>query len=83
MKAYGAELILVSKEKGIEGARDLAAEMQQQGKGAGALDQFANPDNPLAHYTGTGPEIWQQTAGVSPLRQRWAPPAPSPVSRIT
>ena len=62
MKAYGAELILVSKEKGIEGARDLAVEMQQQGKGL-VLDQFANPDNPLAHYTGTGPEIWQQTAG--------------------
>ncbi len=62
MKAYGAELILVSKEKGIEGARDLAVEMQQQGKGL-VLDQFANPDNPLAHYTGTGPEIWQQTGG--------------------
>ena len=48
MKAYGAELILVSKEKGIEGARDLAVEMQAQGKGV-VLDQFANPDNPLAH----------------------------------
>ena len=62
MKAYGAELVLVSKEKGIEGARDLAVEMEQQGKGR-VLDQFANPDNPLAHYTGTGPEIWRQTNG--------------------
>jgi len=62
MKAYGAELVLVSKEKGIEGARDLAVEMQAQGKGL-VLDQFANPDNPLAHYTGTGPEIWRQTSG--------------------
>ena len=62
MKAYGAELVLVSKEKGIEGARDLAVEMEQQGKGR-VLDQFANPDNPLAHYTGTGPEIWRQTSG--------------------
>ena len=62
MKAYGAELVLVSKEKGIEGARDLAVELEQQGKGR-VLDQFANPDNPLAHYTGTGPEIWRQTHG--------------------
>lgn len=62
MKAYGAELVLVSKEKGIEGARDLAIEMEQQGKGR-VLDQFANPDNPLAHYVGTGPEIWRQTNG--------------------
>ena len=62
MKAYGAELILVSKEKGIEGARDLAVELALQGRGR-VLDQFANPDNPLAHYTGTGPEIWQQTGG--------------------
>ncbi len=62
MKAYGAELILVSKEKGIEGARDLAVELAQQGKGR-VLDQFANPDNPLAHYNGTGPEIWRQTGG--------------------
>ena len=62
MKAYGAELVLVSKEKGIEGARDLAVEMEQQGKGR-VLDQFANPDNPLAHYVGTGPEIWRQTDG--------------------
>ena len=62
MKAYGAELILVTKEKGIEGARDLAVELALQGRGR-VLDQFANPDNPLAHYTGTGPEIWQQTGG--------------------
>ena len=62
MKAYGAELILVSKEKGIEGARDLAVELEQQGRGR-VLDQFANPDNPLAHYNGTGPEIWRQTNG--------------------
>ena len=62
MTAYGAELILVSKEQGMEGARDLALQMQAQGKGK-VLDQFGNPDNPLAHYTGTGPEIWQQTQG--------------------
>ena len=62
MKAYGAELVLVSRESGIEGARDLAEQMQREGKGR-VLDQFANPDNPLAHYTGTGPEIWRQTGG--------------------
>ena len=62
MKAYGADLVLVSKDKGIEGARDLAVDMEQQGKGR-VLDQFANPDNPLAHYVGTGPEIWRQTSG--------------------
>ncbi|AQT60116.1 cysteine synthase CysM [Cellvibrio sp. PSBB023] len=63
MAAYGAELILVSKEEGMEGARDLALKMQTEGKGK-VLDQFGNPDNPLAHYTTTGPEIWQQTAGT-------------------
>ncbi len=63
MSAYGAELILVSKEEGMEGARDLADKMQAEGKGK-VLDQFANPDNPVAHYEGTGPEIWQQTAGT-------------------
>lgn len=63
MAAYGAELILVSKEAGMEGARDLALQMQAEGKGK-VLDQFGNPDNPLAHYTGTGPEIWQQTGGT-------------------
>jgi len=62
MKAYGAELLLVPKEQGIEGARDLAIAMQREGKGI-VLDQFANPDNPLAHYRGTGPEIWRQTGG--------------------
>lgn len=63
MLAYGAELILVSKESGMEGARDLALKMQAEGKGK-VLDQFGNPDNPLAHYTTTGPELWQQTGGT-------------------
>lgn len=62
MKAYGAELISVSKAEGMEGARDLAEQMQRQGKGK-VLDQFANPDNPLAHYRTTGPELWEQTGG--------------------
>lgn len=62
MTAYGAELILVSKEEGMEGARDLALKMQAEGKGK-VLDQFGNSDNPLAHYETTGPEIWQQTRG--------------------
>jgi len=62
MRAYGAELILVSKEQGMEGARDLALEMQSEGKGR-VLNQFANPDNWKAHYTGTGPEIWRDTGG--------------------
>lgn len=62
MKAYGAELILVTKDQGMEGARDLALQMQQQGLGK-VLDQFANLDNPQAHYETTGPEIWQQTEG--------------------
>ena len=63
MKAYGAELILVSGEASMEGARDLALEMGQQGKGK-VLDQFSNPDNPLAHYETTGPEIWRDTHGM-------------------
>jgi cysteine synthase B len=63
MTAYGAELILVTREQGMEGARDLALQMQAEGKGK-VLDQFGNSDNPLAHYTGTGPEIWQQTGGT-------------------
>lgn len=63
MLAYGAELILVSQEEGMEGARDLALKMQEEGKGL-VLDQFNNADNPLAHIEGTGPEIWQQTAGT-------------------
>ncbi len=62
MRAYGAEIISVSKEDGMEGARDLAGRMQSEGKGF-VLDQFANQDNPLAHYRTTGPEIWQQTEG--------------------
>ena len=62
MKAYGAELILVTREQGMEGARDLALDMQQQGRGI-VLDQFNNEDNPVAHYTGTGPEIWRDTHG--------------------
>jgi len=63
MTAYGAELILVTKEDGMEGARDLALRMQAEGKGI-VLDQFANADNPLAHYETTGPEIWRQTQGT-------------------
>jgi S-sulfo-L-cysteine synthase (O-acetyl-L-serine-dependent) len=62
MTAYGADLILVTKAEGMEGARDLALKMQAEGKGR-VLDQFGNADNPLAHYNTTGPEIWQQTAG--------------------
>ncbi|MBM7059778.1 cysteine synthase CysM [Pseudomonas sp. UL073] len=62
MTAYGAELVLVSKEEGMEGARDLAESLQRGGRGI-VLDQFANGDNPLAHYHGTGPEIWRQTGG--------------------
>src|SRR5690606_2507458 len=62
MSAYGAELILVSKEQGMEGARDLAEAMQREGKGK-LLDQFGNLDNPEAHYRSTGPEIWRDTGG--------------------
>lgn len=62
MRAYGAELILVSKEQGMEGARDLALKLQSEGKGK-VLDQFNNPDNPDAHFHSTGPEIWQQSQG--------------------
>ncbi|MAZ70499.1 cysteine synthase CysM [Porticoccus sp.] len=62
MQAYGAQLILVSREQSMEGARDLAKAMEQQGKGI-VLDQFANSDNPLAHYEHTGPEIWRQSGG--------------------
>lgn len=63
MTAYGAELIEVTKEEGMEGARDLAQAMQARGEGK-VLDQFANADNPDAHYKGTGPEIWRQTKGT-------------------
>ncbi len=60
MQAYGAEIVLVSQQEGMMGARDLAEQMQREGKGK-VLDQFANQDNPRAHYETTGPEIWQQT----------------------
>lgn len=62
MSAYGAQLLEVTQEQGMEGARDLAMQMQAQGEGR-VLDQFANPDNPRAHLVGTGPEIWRQTEG--------------------
>lgn len=63
MSAYGAELILVSEEEGMEGARDLAEKMSREGRGK-ILDQFSNADNPDAHYHSTGPEIWQDTRGT-------------------
>ncbi|MFZ6750173.1 cysteine synthase CysM [Undibacterium sp. Ren11W] len=62
MAAYGAQIILTPKTGGMEYARDLAEQMQKEGKGT-ILDQFANPDNPLAHYETTGPEIWRDTKG--------------------
>ena len=62
MRAYGAEIILTPQKGGMEGARDLAERMVREGKGV-MLDQFANPDNPLAHYETTGPEIWRDTGG--------------------
>jgi S-sulfo-L-cysteine synthase (O-acetyl-L-serine-dependent) len=62
MHAYGAELVLTPKAGGMEAARDIAGRMRDEGKGT-ILDQFANPDNPLSHYRGTGPEIWRDTAG--------------------
>ncbi|ANB02905.1 cysteine synthase CysM [Ectothiorhodospira sp. BSL-9] len=62
MKAFGAEIILVTKGEGMEGARDLAQQMQAEGKGR-VLDQFANADNPRAHYETTGPELWRDTQG--------------------
>ncbi len=62
MKAYGAELISVTREQSMEGARDLALQMQKDGKGI-VLDQFNNQDNPVAHYESTGPEIWRDTKG--------------------
>ena len=63
MRAYGAELIEVSGDEGMEGARDLALKMQAEGLGR-VLDQFNNADNPLSHFQGTGPEIWRDTAGM-------------------
>ena len=62
MRAFGAELVLTPRDGGMELARDVAERMRDEGKGI-ILDQFANPDNPLAHYEGTGPEIWRDTAG--------------------
>ena len=62
MRAYGAELILTPKDGGMELARDVAEKMRDEGKGI-ILDQFSNPDNPLAHYESTGPEIWRETEG--------------------
>jgi len=62
MLSYGAELVLVTQEEGMEGARDLALKMQDEGKGK-VLDQFSNPDNPCAHYETTGPEIWRDSHG--------------------
>ena len=62
MRAYGAELVLTPREGGMELARDVAVRLRDERRGV-ILDQFANPDNPLAHYEGTGPEIWQQTEG--------------------
>ena len=62
MRAFGAELILTPQKGGMETARDLAEKMVREGKGI-MLDQFANPDNPLAHYQGTAPEIWRDTGG--------------------
>ena len=62
MRAYGSELVLTPKEASMEGARDVAERMVREGRGV-MLDQFSNPDNPLAHYEGTGPEIWRDTGG--------------------
>jgi S-sulfo-L-cysteine synthase (O-acetyl-L-serine-dependent) len=62
MGAFGAQFVLTPKEGGMEMARDIAEKMRDEGKGV-ILDQFANPDNPLSHYEGTGPEIWRDTAG--------------------
>lgn len=62
MRAFGAELVLTPREGGMEMARDVAERLRNEGKGV-ILDQFSNADNPLAHYEGTGPEIWEQTDG--------------------
>ena len=63
MTAYGAEIVSVTPAEGMEGARDLAKQMEREGRGK-VLDQFANPDNPAAHYLSTGPEIWRDTDGT-------------------
>jgi cysteine synthase B len=62
MRAFGAEIVLTPQKGGMEAARDLAEKMVREGEGI-MLDQFANPDNPLAHYEGTGPEVWRDTEG--------------------
>ena len=79
MKAFGAELILTPRSGGMEYARDLAEQMQRDGKGR-VLDQFANADNPRVHYETTGPEIWRRHRGRASRTSsaRWAPPARSP-----
>lgn len=82
MRAYGAELILVTKEQGMEGARDLALAMSERGEGK-LLDQFNNPDNPYAHYTTTGPKSGGKRQVASPiLSPAWARPAPLPACRV-
>ena len=63
MRAFGAELVLTARDGGMEMARDVAERMRDEGEGI-ILDQFANPDNPVAHFEGTGPEIWEQTGGL-------------------
>ena len=83
MKAYGAELILTPKSGGMEYARDLALQMQADGKGL-VLDQFANPDNPRVHYETTGPEIWGDTAGqITHFVSAMGPPERSPGCRAS
>jgi cysteine synthase B len=84
MKAFGAELILTPRSGGMEYARDLAEQMQKDGKGS-VLDQFANADNPRIHYETTGPEIWKDTGrAASPTSSaRWARPARSPACRAS
>ncbi|GAB4439155.1 MAG: cysteine synthase CysM [Rhodocyclaceae bacterium] len=62
MRAFGAEIVLTPRQGGMEAARDVAEKMRDEGRGT-ILDQFANPDNPAAHYEGTGPEIWRDTGG--------------------
>ena len=77
MCAFGAELVLTPREGGMEMARDVAERMRDEGKGR-ILDQFANADNPLAHFEGTGPEIWEQTGAASRISSAaWVRPGPS------
>ena len=77
MCAFGAELVLTPREGGMEMAQDVAERMRDEGKGR-ILDQFANADNPLAHFEGTGPEIWEQTGAASRISSAaWARPGPS------